>query len=140
MSQKRLTVHIDDDLASFIREMAQTNGISIQKYTNNLLDKAIIQEKGVVSLSLASEIMDKRRAIADKAFEDYTFEGVTINDHNGWLISSSNRPWGSELTLSKSVYYHLHDGNSWGHQRVGTFTVTFTGKSMTPTIKGDLTD
>ena len=46
MLQKRLTVHIDNDLATFIREMAHTNGISIQKYTNNLLDKAIIQEKG----------------------------------------------------------------------------------------------
>ena len=134
--RKRLTVHIDDDLALFIREMAYTNGISIRKYTNNLLDKAIIQEKGCVDLCLANEIMDKRHAIADKAFEDYTFEGITINDHDGWQISSSN----SELTLSKSVYYHhpFDDTNSESH--VGTFTVTFTGESMTPTINGNITD
>lgn len=138
--RKRLTIHINDDLASFIKEMAYTNGISIQKYTNNLIEKGIIQEKGVVSLSLASEVMDKRRTIADKAFEDYTFKGIAINGHDGWLISSSNRPWGSELTLSKSVYYQLHDGHSWSNERVGRFIVTFTGESLTPSINGDITE
>lgn len=136
-TKKRLTVHIDDDLAIFIREMAHTNGISIQKYTNNLLDKAIIQEKeGEVNLSLAREFMDKRRAIADKAFEEYTFEGITINDHDGWLISSSLR----EIVLSKSVYYHLPKDDPDSDSHVGTFTVTFTGESLTPSINDDITD
>lgn len=135
-TKKRLTVHIDDDLAIFIREMAHTNGISIQKYTNNLLDKAIIQEKGEVSLSLAREFMDKRRAIADKAFEDYTFKDLKVEDHDGWLISSSN----SEIVLSKSVYYHLPKDDPDSDSHVGTFTVTFTGESLTPSINGDITD
>jgi hypothetical protein len=89
-----------------------------------------------VNLGLARDIETQRRSIADKTFEDYTFKGITINDHDGWSIASSK----GETIFSKSVYYHLPKDGDDTDNHVGTFTVTFTGESLTPSINGDITD
>ena len=37
-------VRIDDDLMQFVVGMANNNGVSIQRYLNNILEKGIIKE------------------------------------------------------------------------------------------------
>lgn len=46
---EKMTISVDPDLAEFIRSVAANNGISIQKYVNNLLEKAVSLERGIDS-------------------------------------------------------------------------------------------
>ena len=53
-----MKIEIDKDLAKFIKDMCDNNGISQKGYVNNLLEKAM-------HLSFKQEILDKGRQAPD---------------------------------------------------------------------------
>ena len=53
-----MKIEIDKDLAKFIKDMCDNNGISQKGYVNNLVEKAM-------HLSFKQEILDKGRQAPD---------------------------------------------------------------------------
>lgn len=100
------SVRINESLFLKIQIIANTNGISVKGYVNDLLEKTVNAEESKDLINFVNKdydehriLNDKRSRVADETFATYDFGKAHIESHSVWEIVGD--------TYRKDVFYKL---------------------------------
>ena len=126
-----MNIRIDKDLARRITAYTKLNGISVDKYVNDLVESAL---NSVDRLAKQQALRSQRDKAANSVWENFDFPShLSIEATDGWETSGSDTDY---LVYTRNFYYLVDDVDAADKPTTkGVFVVRFeAGDASSPHI------